>query len=384
MAELYPLLAQVAFPLVGSGFLSITELSTEIFFALIAIALVAIKVVYWNKFGIHNFRNIFMRITLIVLINVFTVAAIGIGLNRMGDFYASWNDLFGIGRDLKNEAISPQNLASLNKIDVKRAEKSKNGSLIFRKVITGEKSGVSSNVIVVFSPSVVNNLKKSKDFKIGENYQVIELFPGYPGVPSTWIGAMKGLDALEKMDKEKKIPPTILIIPSINVIPGLDTECLNIPGEVDVETWLTSDMKTFATKFIGLDDRKWATFGYSTGGWCAAELGIRHQDQFDRAVSLAGYFSPAFSAGVTSSERKKLIEEYDLVKTIKSQPNSLKMLAIFSSQNDFETKSLINFQSKIGDALSLKTIEIPEGGHNIKVWRPYVYTGFEWISNSNS
>ena len=168
------------------------------------------------------------------------------------------------------------------------------------------------------------------------------------------------------------------------MIPGLDTECLNIPGEVDVETWLTSDMKTFATKFIGLDDRKWATFGYSTGGWCAAELGIRHQDQFDRAVSLAGYFSPAFSAGVTSSERKKLIEEYDLVKTIKSQPNSLKMLAIFSSQNDFETKSLINFQSKIGDALSLKTIEIPEGGHNIKVWRPYVYTGFEWISNSNS
>lgn len=84
MAELYPLLAQVAFPLVGGGFLSITELSTEILFAIIAIALVAVKVIYWNKFGIHNFRNIFMRITLIVLINVFTVAAIGIGLNRMG------------------------------------------------------------------------------------------------------------------------------------------------------------------------------------------------------------------------------------------------------------------------------------------------------------
>ena len=384
MAELYPLLFQVAFLPVWGGFLSITELSTEIFFAAIAVALVVFKVVIWNKIGKHNFRNIFSRVTLIVLINVFTIAAVGIGLNRMGDFYANWSDLFGLHSNLNQEAISPQNLALLNKVDVKRAEKSKIGSLIFRKVIRGENSGISSNVIVVFSPSVVNNLKKSKDFKIGENYQVIELFPGYPGVPSTWIGAMKGLDALEKMDKEKKIPPTILIIPSINVIPGLDTECLNIPGEVDVETWLTSDMKTFATKFIGLDDRKWATFGYSTGGWCAAELGIRHQDQFDRAVSLAGYFSPAFSAGVTSSERKKLIEEYDLVKTIKSQPNSLKMLAIFSSQNDFETKSLINFQSKIGDALSLKTIEIPEGGHNIKVWRPYVYTGFEWISNSNS
>ena len=384
MAELYPLLAQVAFPLVGSGFLSITELSTEIFFAAIAVALVVFKVVIWNKIGKHNFRNIFSRVTLIVLINVFTIAAVGIGLNRMGDFYANWSDLFGLHSNLNQEAISPQNLALLNKFDVKRAEKSKNGSLIFRKVIRGENSGISSNVIVVFSPSIAKHLKSSKNFNIGTNYQVVELFPGYPGVPSTWIGAMKGLDALEKMDHEKKIPPTILIIPAINVVPGLDTECLNIPGEVDVETWLTSDMKSFAAKFIGVDNRKWATFGYSTGGWCAAELSIRHQDQFDRAVSLAGYFSPAFSAGITSDERKQLIQQYDLINTLKASTNQIKLLAIYSAQNDFETKSLIRFQAKIGDLIPLKTIEIPEGGHNIQVWRPYVYTGFEWISNANS
>jgi hypothetical protein len=36
----------------------------------------------------------------------------------------------------------------------------------------------------------------------------------------------------------------------------VDTECLNIPGIAQVETWLTTDMKTFAQKFIGIDNRK--------------------------------------------------------------------------------------------------------------------------------
>ena len=255
--------------------------------------------------------------------------------------------------------------------------------MIFRKVITGEKSGVSSNVIVVFSPSVVNNLKKSKDFKIGENYQVIELFPGYPGVPSTWIGAMKGLDALEKMDKEKKIPPTILIIPSINVIPGLDTECLNIPGTSEVETWLTQDMFTFAQKFVGIDDRKWTSFGYSTGGWCAAVLGIRHQDQYNNAISIAGYFEPSFSAGVTKRERVGLKDEYDLIKNLQKGNNSLKLLAIYAKQQGFETRSFKTFFAKAQNLLPIKTVEIPEGGHNISTWRPYVYTGFEWLASNN-
>ena len=229
--------------------------------------------------------------------------------------------------------------------------------------------------------SLVNEIKHSKNYSLGNDYQVVELFPGYPGVPETWIGALKGLDAIEKMEQANKIPPTIAVIPSINVVPGLDTECLNIPGTSDVETWLTADMKTFAQRFIGIDDRKWSAFGYSTGGWCAAELGVRHQDQFGSAVSLAGYFSPTFSAGVTSSERTVLKNEYDLVATLKSNPNTLQMLAIYSRQNDFETKSLFNFKNKVSDVLALKTVEIPEGGHNIKTWQPYVYTGFEWIAS---
>jgi hypothetical protein len=69
---------------------------------------------------------------------------------------------------------------------------------------------------------------------------------------------------------------------------------------------------------------------------------------------LAGYFSPTFSAGITSSERAVLRKEYDLVATLHSQPNTLQMLAIYSHQNDFESKSLFTFQKKVNDVLALK------------------------------
>ena len=182
------------------------------------------------------------------------------------------------------------------------------------------------------------------------------------------------------MEAANKIPPTVLVIPAINVVAGLDTECLNIPGTANVETWLTQDMKIFAQKFIGLDDRKWSTFGYSTGGWCSAEVAVRHPDQYNMAISLAGYYKPNFAVGLTSQERATLTKEYDLVAILQSETSTLKMLGIYSGQNDSETRNMKNFRDQVGSTLNLKTIEIPTGGHNIQVWKPYVYTGFEWLA----
>lgn len=366
-----------------SGYFGLLSVETEWGFWVLALSTLIFTVSYWHKFHRNNFRNIFFRVSLILISNVLVVSSVLISINKAGTFYASWSDFFGLQNNLKSEAISPENLASITKKDIRKAKHTKAGSLVFRKTITGLESGISARVFVVLSPKIAKYLEESNGSNLGTDYQIIELFPGYPGVPETWLGALKGLNAIETLEKDNKIPPTIAIIPSINVVPGLDTECLNVPGTSEVETWLTRDIKTFAQKFIGIDDRKWSAFGYSTGGWCAASLGIRHQDQFNKAVSLAGYFSPTFSAGINSNERKYLRTEYDLVNTLKSGTNSLQMLAIYSIQNDFETRSLFDFKKKIGDLLSLKTIEIPYGGHNIKTWQPYVFTGLEWISNTN-
>ena len=151
------------------------------------------------------------------------------------------------------------------------------------------------------------------------------------------------------------LPDFIAVLPEINVLPGRDTECLNVPGVANVEDWLAKDVRDYTIQNLPAQSNNWMITGYSTGGWCASEIGVRHQDQYGSAVSLAGYFSPTFSAGITSSERATLRKEYDLVATLHSQPNTLQMLAIYSHQNDFESKSLFTFQKKVNDVLALKT-----------------------------
>ena len=366
-----------------SGFFSILSLSTSIIFWLLSVLALVLIVIFWHKFSVHNFKNIFFRVSLLILTHVLFISSILLAINRSGNFYETWSDLFGWNNDLSKIAVSPQNLANISQADIKKAEHTKGGSLIFKKIITGENSKVSSYVYVVLSPKLVSNLESSPNFSIGDNYQVVELFPGYPGVPSTWISKMHGAEVIEQLEARNKIPPTVAIVPAINVVPGLDTECLNIPGTSEVETWLTQDMFTFAQKFVGIDDRKWTSFGYSTGGWCAAVLGIRHQDQYNNAISIAGYFEPSFSAGVTKRERVGLKDEYDLIKNLQKGNNSLKLLAIYAKQQGFETRSFKTFFAKAQNLLPIKTVEIPEGGHNISTWRPYVYTGFEWLASNN-
>ncbi len=342
-------------------------------------ALVA-TVFHWHRVCVHNFRNIFIRVSAIFLIQFLFVASLGVELNKFGNFYSSWSDLLGLNNDLSKVAISPQSLATISANDVMSAKRTPGGSLIFREIITGSASNISNHVYVVASPSISKILENSVSPQLPTNYQVVELFPGYPGVPETWIGTLHGIETMENLEIAGKIPPTIAIIPSINVVRGLDTECLNIPGTSQVETWLTTDMRIFAQKFIGLDDRKWSTFGYSTGGWCAAELAIRHTDIYQHAISLAGYFSPSFSAGVNKRERNVLMGDYDLAKIVKGQATNPDLLIMYSKSDKFSFSSMNKFIAGVGTSIPIKLVEIPHGGHNIKIWQPFVQTGFNWLA----
>lgn len=363
--------------------LGILSFTTEVsLWTLTAIAFIAL-LVFWNKFTGRNLRKILARIAILILIQVLAFSAVGVTLNRNNQFYDTWGDFLGFKKNLAKVATQIDSLNSISSVDIKNAKRTPNGSLIFSKIITGKYSKISDHVFVVLSPKLASQIE-SPNHILGSNYQVVEMFPGYPGVPETWIGALHGIETMELMEIAGQIPPTIAIIPAINVMPGLDTECLNIPGSAQVETWLTKDMQLFAQKFIGIDSRKWSTFGYSTGGWCAAQISIRHQDQYSKAISISGYFSPSFAAGINKRERRVLTAEYDLVKLLNSQDNSLELLIIYAKSDRSSVASMNSFTSKIGNSLNYKTVEILSGGHNIKVWRPYVRIGFQWLANGQT
>jgi hypothetical protein len=362
------------------GLLSLT---LEIIFWVGTFAALILTVIYWKKFAESKWRHIAARFSLIIFIQVFAIASMGITINRYGDFYGSWSELFGEQQKLAKIAVTTQALSLISEQDIAKATITAGGSLILREVIKGAQSQISNVVYVVASPKIAAQLK-SPARSIGTNYQVIELFSGTPGVPQTWIDAMAGVSTMEKLENTNQIQPTLLIIPAINVVGGQDTECMNFDGGAQVETWITNDMHSFAQTFLGIDSRPWSAFGYSTGGWCASEIATLHQDQYSHAVAIAGYFEPMFSLGITKRERKFLGAKYDLVKAIKSGATNTELMIIAGVNDKFATKSARTLMDQVDSIIPIKYIPIPNGGHNIESWKPYVAAGFQWLNQKNT
>jgi len=364
--------------------LQISSLSTEVIFWVTTLISLILTVFFWNRLTPSKFRHVTARVSAIVFIQVFALAATGITINRAGDFYASWGDLFGSKNQLAKIAIEPNLLAEISAKDIAGAKKTVGGSLILREVIKGTHSKIADVVYVVLPPKIASAMKLNPSSpSVGVNYQVVELFPGYPGVPQTWIYSMDGITTLENLENSGSIENTIVIIPAINVVPGEDTQCLNFTGGAQVETWVTTDMHEFATKFIGIDGRPWSTFGYSTGGWCAAEVAIRHPNLYASAVSLAGYFKPIFTLGVSKREKNYLSSQYNLISTLKKSQTSVKLMIISSRKDKFTDRAAKDFITAASTLVPIRYIPIPIGGHNTEVWKPFVGTAFQWINDQN-
>jgi len=362
--------------------LPLLSLFTQDFFWFLTAIILIATVLFWNKFANRNWKNISARFSLIIAIQCFALASVGITINRSGEFYSSWSDLLGAQGQYQKIAISPSDLSQISLRDLASATHTKGGSLIFRKVIKGAKSGISNVVYVVASPKIARGLAGPMH-SIGNSYQIVELFPGTPGVPQTWIGTLDGISTMENLEQAGKIPPTIAVIPAINVVPGQDTECMNFVGGAQVETWITRDMKSFMQTFMGVDNRLWSSFGYSTGGWCAAEVAVLHQEQYSQGVSLAGYFNPILSRGLSKREKNYLASKYDLVKYLQRHTVNTKIMVIASVKDRFANSSAQKFMQGANSLIPIKYIPIPIGGHNIKVWKPFVATGFLWITGAN-
>ena len=360
------------------------SLSTLILSIILTFLVFFITIVSWKRLSKARWGSVLGRILLLLLIQTLTLSSVGIALNRSGEYYSNWNDLLGKSTNLEKIATPTKFLSRISAADINASKRTPGGSLIIKKIITGADSKISNTVYVVLPPKIASQLDANPSkANLESNYQIVELFSGYPGVPQTWIGSMQGIKTLEELQLSGKIGNTIAIIPTMNVNPRKDTECLNFKNGLQVETWLSSDMKSFAQKYLGIDNRPWATFGYSAGGWCAVSIAVRHPDQYSRAVSLAGYFEPLFETSVKSSEKSASLKKYDLVHLLNTQLINVKILVIAGKQDHFAWDSAQKFIARLKSNSNVEFIPIANGGHNPKSWIPLEAPAFEWIDRNN-
>jgi poly(3-hydroxybutyrate) depolymerase len=142
----------------------------------------------------------------------------------------------------------------------------------------------------------------------GVRFPVVELFHGTPGSPNAWLTVMRLEQVADTLLARHLIGPMVLVMPEING-PGHDyQECLNGPGVRD-ETYLTQDVRAdvLARYRVSHDSYEWGLAGYSSGGYCAANLALRHPGSYGAAAVLNGYFLAADGpAAATLGHRQSL------------------------------------------------------------------------------
>ena len=125
-------------------------------------------------------------------------------------------------------------------------------------------------------------------------FPAVELFHGTPGTPLSWSTVLRVGQVADSLLARHLIGPMVLVMPAINGTGHSYQDCVNGPA-VNDETYLLKDVRNdiLARYRVSHDPYQWGTAGYSSGGYCAANLALRHPASFGAAAVLNGYFRAA-------------------------------------------------------------------------------------------
>jgi pimeloyl-ACP methyl ester carboxylesterase len=125
-------------------------------------------------------------------------------------------------------------------------------------------------------------------------FPVVELFHGSPGNPLAWDTVLHVSQVANSLLARHLIGPMVLVMPAINGPGNHYQDCVNGPAVSD-DTYLTKDVRTdvLARYRVSRDSYEWGLGGYSSGGYCAANLALRHRTSFGAAAVIEGYFQAA-------------------------------------------------------------------------------------------
>ena len=140
-------------------------------------------------------------------------------------------------------------------------------------------------------------------------FPVLELFHGTPGTPLTWETVLRIGQVMNSLIARHLVGPMVLVMPSINGSGHDYQDCVNGPGASD-DTYLTKDVRAdvYARYRVSRDAYEWGVAGYSSGGFCAANLALRHPSSFGAAAVINGYYRAADGPAGTALNHSQPLE----------------------------------------------------------------------------
>jgi poly(3-hydroxybutyrate) depolymerase len=173
--------------------------------------------------------------------------------------------------------------------------------------------------------------------------------------------------------------PTVVLFPYQTPSASIDTECTNLVGGPQAETYLTEDVPAVAVTRLHIrpDSGSWGLIGYSAGGYCATDLLLRHPGRYQAGASLSGYLNPGIPIGNGTEHTT-----YNDVWRLQHLPVPAVALYLACARNDATSLAQTAALTHAAKApLSVTTAIAAGGGHNRATWGAMMAPAFDWLSS---
>lgn len=298
--------------------------------------------------------------------------AMATGLVLVNDFYGyyrTWDDAakdFGAAADnglvASRIALSPGRSAATGVVE--------------RISMPGRTTGITREGLVYLPPQYFE-----RDYRF-VRFPVMELFHGSPGHPYDWIHAIHVNRIMDRLLASRQIGPMVLVIPSISQGNAIQ-ECLDSPRAAD-DSYLSRDVPDLIrSQFrVSSDPDQWGLMGFSSGGYCAVNLALRHRAMFGVSVALDGYFRPQDgpAAGVLG-KNPVLQAQNDPMAAAESLPGTASPLPgfwIMAGTSGQDGREATAFAAALSHVEDVPLTLVHGARHNFYSWQAAMAPALRW------
>ncbi|MFD0687645.1 alpha/beta hydrolase [Actinomadura fibrosa] len=326
----------------------------------------------------HVLVRIASAVAAFAVATVFGIAAV----NRYYDYYTGWGELF---TDLSGG--TGRHLSSLGQVNGDLAQRrSAPGGRLVKTVLTGERSGITRTVDLYFPPQYFDPAYATHRFP------AVELLHGAPGLPTDWFERMHAPQVLRQEIVTGRARPAVLVMPDANGGRAYSEQCLDEAGAPRDETFLAVDVPTQLAGMARLQPPGpgWGVAGFSEGGFCAANLALRHPRAYAAAAVMSGYFAPLRFDKIPGGRRdpfghdRRLRDQNDpllRVRTLGARAHVPRFWLAAGTGAGGDVALAAEFAAALRDHHAFAPLDLVKGsGHNYRTWRAALPAMLSWIT----
>jgi enterochelin esterase-like enzyme len=358
---------------------------STLFFVALVVAFAAF--IWWMAKAKHLAVRVLAAVLAFIPAMTFGVAAV----NKYYDYYQTWGSAIA---DVTNQNLSAPVLPYLAReqsmrVDgflakASRSQQALEDGLVVRLIVVGQASRITRDVYVYLPPQYFQSAYRRYRFP------AIELIPGFPGTPQDWISVLNVDGVLRGLVAAGSAKPAVLIMPNANGGHAVSLQCLNQAGGPQDATYLGFDLPQYIARTLRVapPGPRWGIAGYSEGGFCAANLGLRYASRFGFAGVMSGYFQPMnnqlgnklVSPFGGSLQQKLANTPYHELATLRAGATIPRFWLGAGSSDLAGVVGAEDFYRLLERVEQGAVIRLVPGGHNAFTWRQLMSPMLAWMS----